>query len=217
MPSVYQLKSGFQGLLRPFVRGLARAGITANGVTLFALALSIATGLWLAVAPDATTPYFAYPVVLFIRMALNAVDGMLAREFGQKTKLGAFLNELGDVLSDAALFLPLAFIPGCTDTLAGLFVTLAIATEVAGLVAPSIGASRRYDGPMGKSDRAFWIGAFMMAAGIWNQLHPWLDLVLTVLSALCLITVANRVRKALHEVSSHEPCGAGRRGRRRLD
>ena len=52
------------------------------------------------------------PAVLFLRMALNAMDGMLAREHGQKTSLGALLNELGDVIADAGLYLPLAVVPG---------------------------------------------------------------------------------------------------------
>ena len=51
---------------------------------------------------------FLLPAVLFVRMALNAIDGMLAREHGQKSALGAFLNELCDVVSDAALYLPFA-------------------------------------------------------------------------------------------------------------
>ena len=44
-------------------------------------------------------------------MAFNAIDGMLAREFGQKSRLGAYLNELTDVVSDAALYLPFAWLP----------------------------------------------------------------------------------------------------------
>ena len=40
-------------------------------------------------------------------MALNAIDGMLAREFNQKSRLGGYLNEITDVVSDAALYLPL--------------------------------------------------------------------------------------------------------------
>jgi CDP-diacylglycerol--glycerol-3-phosphate 3-phosphatidyltransferase len=35
-------------------------------------------------------------------MALNAIDGMLAREHDMQSPLGAMLNELGDVLSDVA-------------------------------------------------------------------------------------------------------------------
>ncbi|MGV2390784.1 MAG UNVERIFIED_CONTAM: CDP-alcohol phosphatidyltransferase family protein [Microcystis novacekii LVE1205-3] len=40
------------------------------------------------------------PLVLFMRIALNAIDGMLARDYNQKTSLGTILNELGDVISD---------------------------------------------------------------------------------------------------------------------
>ena len=52
-------------------------------------------------------------------MALNALDGMLAREFNQKSRLGAVLNELGDVVSDTALYLPIALVPGVNSALVG--------------------------------------------------------------------------------------------------
>ncbi|MGB0413753.1 MAG: CDP-alcohol phosphatidyltransferase family protein, partial [Coraliomargarita sp.] len=84
--------------------------------------------------------------------------------------------------------------------LAATFTTLAIATEVTGLITANIGASRRYDGPMGKSDRAFAIGAFMFFAGIWPQVTEWLNALLVVLCLLCLGTVINRIKKALREL-----------------
>lgn len=52
---------------------------------------------------------FAIAYRAFIRMALNALDGMLARECNQQTRLGAILNETGDVISDIALYLPFYF------------------------------------------------------------------------------------------------------------
>ena len=108
MASVYDLKPAFQRLLRPLVGALAKAGVTANQVTVAALLLSVATGAALLAWPDRRWVLLAVPAVLFVRMALNAVDGMLAREHDQKSRLGAVLNELGDVLSDSALYLPLA-------------------------------------------------------------------------------------------------------------
>ena len=47
MISVYQLKPKFQQLLRPLTNGLAKAGVTANQVTVFAMLLSIATGAFI--------------------------------------------------------------------------------------------------------------------------------------------------------------------------
>ena len=98
MPSVYQLKPAFQGLLRPIVRSLAANGVTANQVTLAAMVLSLATGIAIAREANAHRVLLLLPVVLFARMALNAMDGMLAREFNQKSALGAILNELGDLI-----------------------------------------------------------------------------------------------------------------------
>ena len=142
MPSIYGLKPKFQALLRPMSNALARAGVTANQVTIFAMLLSFATG--------AAILYFRsmrilllLPAVLFLRMALNAIDGMLAREHNQKTALGAILNELGDVFSDAALYLPLATILPFDATAMGLIVLFAIAGEMTGVIGAQIGASRR--------------------------------------------------------------------------
>ena len=104
-------------------------------------------------------PFLLIPLWLFLRMALNAIDGMLAREFGQKSRLGAYLNELGDVVSDAALYLPFALLPPFAALWIGIVIVLAVISEFAGVLGPAVGASRRYDGPMGKSDRAFVFGA----------------------------------------------------------
>ncbi|MDR1462223.1 MAG: CDP-alcohol phosphatidyltransferase family protein, partial [Azoarcus sp.] len=107
MISIYQLKPAFQGLLRPLARRLAGVGVTANVVTLFAMFVSLLIGGWLCLAGDEEPAYFLLvPLWMFLRMALNAIDGMLAREFNQKSPLGAYLNELTDLISDAALYLP---------------------------------------------------------------------------------------------------------------
>ena len=110
--SVYDLKPKFQNLLRPLCASLARSGVTANQVTIGAAAISIALGAAIWATHGAPWVLWLVPLVLFVRMALNAIDGMLAREFEQKSALGAVLNELGDVVSDTALYLPFAAIPG---------------------------------------------------------------------------------------------------------
>ncbi len=112
MPTLYALKPAFQARLRPLADRLARAGVTANQITLLAAALSIATGAAVAAFADHRAIFLLMPVVLFVRMALNAIDGMLAREHGQASKLGMYLNELCDVVSDLALIL--AFAVACS-------------------------------------------------------------------------------------------------------
>ena len=108
--SIYALKPQFQALLRPLARGLAHAGVTANQVTVAAAVVSVALGAFVAARAPERWPFLLIPLWMFVRMAFNAIDGMLAREHGQKSRLGAYLNELTDVVSDAALYLPFALI-----------------------------------------------------------------------------------------------------------
>ena len=200
MPSVYDLKPAFQRLLRPLCGSLARAGVTANQVTVGAALLSLAAGGLVAWRPAARWPLLLIPGVLLVRMALNAIDGMLAREHGQKSALGGILNELGDVVSDAALYLPLALVPGIFPWLVVILVLLAGLTEMTGLAAVQIGASRRYDGPMGKSDRAVALGALYLALGLGAPAGPWTNVLLTLLDVALVLTVINRSRQALREL-----------------
>jgi CDP-diacylglycerol--glycerol-3-phosphate 3-phosphatidyltransferase len=200
MPSVYDLKPAFQRLLRPLCASLARAGVTANQVTVAAALLSLAAGGLVAWRPAARWPLLLIPGVLLVRMALNAIDGMLAREHGQKSALGGILNELGDVVSDAALYLPLALVPGISFWLVVILALLAGLTEMTGLAAVQIGASRRYDGPMGKSDRAVTLGALCLALGLGVPVGPWTNVLLALLDAALVLTVINRSRQALREL-----------------
>jgi CDP-diacylglycerol--glycerol-3-phosphate 3-phosphatidyltransferase len=202
MPSIYQLKPRFQALLRPLVGALARAGVTANQVTVFAALLSIAAGVAIALAQPSTAILALLPAVLLLRMALNAIDGMLAREHGQQSRLGAILNELGDVVADAALYLPLCAVAGFDARLVVCIVLAGTIAEMAGVIGVQVGASRRYDGPMGKSDRAFVFGALGLALSLGAPSGTWLDAVLWIVLALSLATIANRARGALNEARS---------------
>jgi CDP-diacylglycerol--glycerol-3-phosphate 3-phosphatidyltransferase len=195
--SVYDLKPKFQKRLRPLCGAFAAAGITANQVTLAAAAISVVYGCAIYFTGGARWTLLLLPLVLFVRMALNATDGMLAREFGQQSKLGAVLNELGDVVSDVTLYLPFAVISGVSAILVGLVVAIAVMTEMAGVVAAQIGAARRYDGPFGKSDRALFFGALAFALGIGIKAGSWTNVVLALAALAGVLTIINRVRAAL--------------------
>jgi len=200
MASIYDLKPAFQNLLRPLCRTLVRFGVTANQVTVSAMMLSIVAGAAILWRPGARRLLLLVPIVLFVRMALNAIDGMMAREHAMKTSLGAILNELGDVLSDAALYLPLAGVAGVDARAVVAAVLMGLVAEMTGVVAVQIGAERRYDGPMGKSDRAFVFGALCLLLALGVPRGIWIDLLLWVVVSLLALTILNRARGALGEV-----------------
>ncbi|MES0031567.1 CDP-alcohol phosphatidyltransferase family protein [Mesorhizobium sp. M0040] len=196
MPTLYALKPAFQARLRPLADGLARAGVTANQITLLAAALSLATGLVVAALAGHRVVFLLMPLVLFTRMALNAIDGMLAREHGQASKLGMYLNELCDVISDLALILAFAVIFPVWGVVA--FAIAAVIAEFAGVLGIAAGAGRSYAGPFGKSDRALALGilAVLVASGLW--LPALTPLVFPAMATLSLATAINRIRSGLN-------------------
>lgn len=194
--SIYLLKPRFQALLRPAVGALHAGGVTANQVTLAACAISVALGVGLYAAGAPREGLVLIPLWMGLRMAFNAVDGMLAREHGQQSRLGALLNELTDVVSDAALYLPLALVAPLAPVWVGAFIVLAGLSEFAGALGPTVGGTRRYDGPMGKSDRAAAVGALALWAW-WMPLPAAAAWLMPALAALTAWTVVRRVRGAL--------------------
>lgn len=195
----YALKPRFQDLLRPLVAPLPRIGVTANMVTIAAALGSVLVGgiaIWRA---DSRRVFLIIPAWLLARMALNAIDGMLAREFHQQSVLGGYLNEIGDVVSDAALYAPFALVAPFDSPGVGLVIVLSIVTEFAGAIGPALGASRRYDGPMGKSDRAVVFGALGLWIGALAPLPAWLGWAVPILAALLVLTVVNRIRAGVVE------------------
>ena len=201
MKSIYEFKPAFQNLLRPLCKSFAQKGITANQITIVSVIFSFIVGGLLYWQNNAKWPPFLIPIFLFIRMAFNAIDGILAREHNMKSNLGAIFNELGDVFSDTALYLPFAFIPGFPSQLIVIIVIFSIISEMTGIVAVQIGASRRYDGPMGKSDRAFAFGLIALLLGCGVPKGVWLTPILALILLLSILTILNRAKGALKEAS----------------
>ena len=200
--SIYDLKPKFQNLLRPLVIKLEQRGVTANQVTLTACAISVILGLILTALSGHHWLFILIPIWLFVRMALNAIDGMLAREFNQKSRLGGYLNEITDVVSDAALYLPFAFISPFDGLQIGLIIWLSALTEFCGVLGQVQGKTRRYDGPLGKSDRAFLFGVLGLVYVFVPTLPDFLYGLLWVDIILLIVTFVKRVKFGLAEVGN---------------
>ena len=200
--SIYDLKPKFQNLFRPLVIKLEQRGVTANQVTLTACAISVILGLILTAFSGYHWLFILIPIWLFVRMALNAIDGMLAREFNQKSRLGGYLNEITDVVSDAALYLPFAFVHPFDTLQIGLIIWLSALTEFCGVLGQVQGKTRRYDGPLGKSDRAFLFGVLGLVYVFVPTLPDFLYWLLWIVIILLIVTCVKRVKSGLAEVGN---------------
>lgn len=129
-------------------------------------------------------------------MALNAIDGMLAREFGQKSHLGGIYNEIGDIISDSFLFFGFFSLDFSPLLLFSIVIFSAI-SEVIGILGAVEGKERRYDGPMGKSDRAFLLSCIgILYAFQWGSLQVLTGIFLLMFLTL-LYTCYNRIKAIL--------------------
>ena len=201
--SIYSLKPKFQNLLRPLNQYLFESGVTANQVTLFACMISVLLGLGLYALQSASPLFILMPIWMLVRMALNAIDGMLARDFKQKSRLGAYLNEVTDVVSDAVLYLPFIWISPFSTIQITLVIWLSAISEMVGILGQVIGKTRRYDGPMGKSDRAFVFGLLGLLVGTTNILTQHRTIfygLMWFVIILIIGTIIRRIHAGLQEV-----------------
>jgi CDP-diacylglycerol--glycerol-3-phosphate 3-phosphatidyltransferase len=137
------------------------------------------------------------PIVLLLRMALNALDGMMARQYNLQSKMGALLNEVGDVVSDIVLYYPLYVLFAMDQIWIMCFLLLSVLNEFAGLLGQALGGARRYEGPMGKSDRALVVGILCLLFLFKAPIYGYLTWIWLVVYCLLIWSTLKRLRNAV--------------------
>lgn len=198
MISVYKLKPKFQQLLHPLLVWLHRRGVTANEITVVSIVFSFGIGMLFWEASAVPLFFLALPIGLLVRMILNALDGMMAREFGQTSRLGEVLNEVGDVVSDVFIFFPLLKYHPESLYWVVAFIVLSVLNEFAGVMGKVLGGQRRYEGPMGKSDRALLMGIYGLLAYFSVGIQAYSQVVFAIVIALLLLSTFTRLKKGLY-------------------
>ena len=208
MPPKFDIKSRIRTQLRPMVEKLSERGVTPAQLDWTTLILSALVGTLIAmlpaVLPQTTQPLLILPVALLLRLGLDALADMLAEEHSPRTPHGTLLSEVSAVACDLLLYLPLALIPSVPSALVVVLVVLGLCTEIAGLAALRIGASRPREGPMGKPDRAIVFGLIGLILALDSTAAGWLGWLLIPASAMALATIANRMRAGLGEAQGEE-------------
>ncbi len=197
MISIYKLKPKFQKLLQPLLLLLKKIGVSPNHITVFTIFFSLLIGYILFLGIFNSFWFIIVALGLLIRMMLNALDGMMANQFNLQSKLGEILNEIGDVISDIAIYFPFLYFEAIKSEYVILFIFLSIINEFCGVLAKLISGSRRYDGPMGKSDRAFLVGIICIVLFFTDSILIYLDYVFIIAIFLILISSYFRITKAL--------------------
>lgn len=199
MISVYKIKPLFQKLLKPLLSIFYKIGFTANSITWIAIILSVTIGVLFWFFPNGHMLWI-FAVALLVRMVLNALDGMMAKTYNMTSVSGEILNELGDVVSDAAMFIPLIKLTGVNLWCVLLFVFLATLNEFVGVLTKAATGTRRYDGPMGKSDRALVLGITCLLYFFLPQVQVAFNYIFIGMSFLLVLSSAIRLKNGLAQI-----------------
>ena len=197
MISVYNIKPKFQQLLMPLLKLLRRYRVSPNLITIFSIILSFIISYFFWNALSNSLYFLIVAFGLLLRMMLNALDGMMARIYNLESEIGEVLNEVGDIISDIAIYFPLIMFEFLEIEIAVIFILLSIINEFCGLMAKVMSGERRYDGPMGKSDRAFLIGILCIVYYFTSKLDPYMNYIIGFSSLLMILSSYIRLTKSI--------------------
>ena len=179
-------------VIAPAVRGLARAGVTPDMVTIVGTVGAVAG----AVLLFGTGQLFWGTVAVTFCVLLDLLDGALARARGGGSLFGAVLDSTGDRAADAAIFASLAWwYSGAGDN--RLLVLLALISLVLGVLTSYIKARAEGVGlscDVGIVERLERLLLVLFGTGLTGLGVPYaLHVALWVLVAGSAVTVAQRI------------------------
>ncbi len=200
---IYDIKPWFREQLQPLIKLLWN--VHPDVLTWSAVVLSIVAGVLLYMS--FWTPWLAFLVIplLFLRLALNALDGLLAQQTGKARVAGEVLNEMTDRVADVAIFLGLTMCP-LTDKFIGFVSIISIVmVSYTGILGKAVGAERVYIGVLGKADRMIYLMVVCLVYGLYPDYglfgystYSWL---LIMFIPLACITILQRLLRILSLVS----------------
>ena len=197
---LYDLKPRFRAVLMVLVPALQ--SVHPDRITFAALACSILAAALFHWAEAHRFLFLVIPVLLFLRIMCNALDGLVAQATGTARAFGEVLNEGTDRLSDVAILLGLACSPLSSLRWGAPAVTAVLLSSYVGILGKAVGAGRQYGGVLGKADRmlylvvacviAFFAGnpTFTHVRGLPIRLF---DALLFLFTALAAVTALQRV------------------------
>ena len=187
-----KVRAAWDAGMKPVGERLARASISPNALTAAGVALSIVVAV--AVVRDLL---LVAGLAAILAAVADALDGAVAKAGGRVSRFGAVLDSTTDRLSDALLFLPVAWLYGVSPppdksgqawVAAAALVTMTAAFLVSYVRARAEGIG--LDAKVGIAERAERL--IIVIVALLLNLLPWAMVILAVL------TVITFVQRLLH-------------------
>jgi phosphatidylglycerophosphate synthase len=187
---------------------LVRRGVSANAISMAGMVAGVLAGVAFALTGHVAIPTLAWlagAVLVQARLAANMLDGMVAVESGQASRLGELFNEIPDRISDVAILIGLGHAAGGAPWLGDLAAVLALFVAYVRSAARNAGAPQDYSGPMAKPHRMFAVTVTALVCAIATPWPPatwltkagcgcgWPAAALALIVAGCIVTAIRRL------------------------
>jgi archaetidylinositol phosphate synthase len=190
---IYSTKSKWQQALRPLVAFCARNQVYPDVFTYGAVVLSFVGAFAFLRAGARRAWLWLVPPCVLVRLLLNLMDGLVAREMGLASAWGEVKNEFGDRVADTAIFLGLGF-GGYVDVrLVTLALALILCVSYLGILGKALGAVRVYGGIFGKGDRMISLAVFTLYPLFGGDLASY-NWYLALAALAATVTIVQRLR-----------------------
>ena len=197
---LYRLKPASQRLVTPIAHWLVRRRVSADVLTLAAMPVGALGGTVLALGSRAPLLLLLVPVLAALRLVLNLLDGMVARETATAHPLGELWNELADRVADVLFIGGMALHPDVEPLLAVGAALTAVLASYAGIAARAAGGRRQYGGIMSKPGRMGTLAVAAPLCAATGDAH-WLVIAAWVILIGAGITLVQRVAAAARELA----------------
>jgi phosphatidylglycerophosphate synthase len=192
----------FRLTARAVARWCVRAGVSADAISYFSVvgAAGAAICFW----KSAAYPWLLIvaPLLCYLRLWCNMLDGMVALASGTASARGEVLNDLPDRVSDVLIFVGAAH-SGWMHPLFGYWAAiLSLGTAYVGTLGQAVGARREFGGMMSKPWRmvALGLGAWLTYGLLrWNDGDIAIGS-LTALDLACAVVIAGCVQTSAHRL-----------------
>lgn len=164
------------GVFKSLSTRLARAGVSANAISVAGMLAGLLAGAALALTarrPElARLGWIAAAAFIQLRLVANLLDGMVAIESGTASKVGELYNEIPDRVSDTAALVGLGYAAGGDPTLGWAAALAAMFTAYVRTTGKGAGAKHDFRGPMAKQQRMFLVTVTALFCAAAPALYP---------------------------------------------
>jgi phosphatidylglycerophosphate synthase len=183
--------------------------IHADTISYLSIAASAAAGVCFWRAADAPWLLLAAPLLCYVRLWLNMLDGMVALAARQASPRGEILNDLPDRVSDVLIFAGVAH-SGLASPFSGYWAAIfALLTAYVGTLGQAVGVQREFSGPMSKPWRMVLLHAGSWCAAAAALIGApatgpltLLDYTCVLIALGCVQTIAIRLTRILDALGS---------------